>query len=432
MNLRRPLVALALVILPIAIVAGTADAHVINESRVYLDVTDRAIGGRIEMPRLDVLQVFGVNVSAVGQGDEALADLAPDLREYAAAHLAVGSAGEWWPVTFTDVELPDPTSGTAENAVVVRFEVNRAFDTVPRTLTVRFDPFFDEVDDATALLLVANDIQAGVVDNIDDVLVRFSADDRTHDVPLDGTSIAKQIRASVGLGIDHIRTGPDHILFVLVLLLPAVMRFTDRGWTPAGSFGSCLWRVMQTATMFTIAHTITFSLAGLGFLPLPPSKLVESVIALSIAIAALHNVRPLLHNREWAIAFVFGLFHGMGFASLVGQLDTSRSTQLVSLLGRNIGIELGQAVVILLVFPMLFALRSTTIYRPLFLAASTVCAGIALGWTVERLFELELGVSDAVEPLTHVRNNLLPIAVLTLAAVAWNRIDATRRRGADV
>ncbi|MDH3306420.1 MAG: HupE/UreJ family protein [Acidimicrobiia bacterium] len=121
---------------------------------------------------------------------------------------------------------------------------------------------------------------------------------------------------------------------------------------------------MKIATFFTLAHSITFTLAGMGWLPTPPAKLVEATIAISIAAAALHTLRPLLPNREWTLSFVFGLFHGMGFASLVSDLDVSRSSQLISLLRRNVGIEIGQVVVILLFFPGLFLLRRTPFYQP--------------------------------------------------------------------
>ena len=131
--------------------------------------------------------------------------------------------------------------------------------------------------------------------------------------------------------------------------------------------------------MFTVAHTITFSLAGLDILPLPPSRFVESVIAGSIAAAALHNLRPIAVNKEWLIAFLFGLFHGMGFASLVENLDVARSTQLVSLAGRNLGIELGQTAVVLLVFPALFMLRRTRYYRWFFFAASVFLTIVSVG-----------------------------------------------------
>jgi hypothetical protein len=167
--------------------------------------------------------------------------------------------------------------------------------------------------------------------------------------------------------------------------------------------------------------------AGLDLLPLPSSKLVESVIALSIAATALHNIRPVFRNREWLIAFGFGLFHGMGFAGLVGGLDVSQSTKLVSLLGRNVGIELGQAVVVLLLFPGLFLLRRTSWYRSFFTVSSIGLAVIAVGWMIERLFEKDLRISSAVDPIVQFPRSILWAVLFTAAAGAVNRRD--RRNG---
>ncbi len=171
--------------------------------------------------------------------------------------------------------------------------------------------------------------------------------------------------------------------------------------------------------MFTVAHSITFTLAGLDILPLPPSRLVESIIAGSIAVAALHNLRPVAANKEWVLSFAFGLFHGMGFASLVDGLDVPKSTQLLSLLGRNLGIELGQTVVVFLCFPALFLLRRTRFYRPFFAAASLALAAISIGWMIERLAEVDLGMASITDPLVEFPRILVIIALATVAAWAF-------------
>ena len=170
--------------------------------------------------------------------------------------------------------------------------------------------------------------------------------------------------------------------------------------------------------MFTVAHSITFTLAGLDILPLPPSKLVETLIALSIGAAALHNLRPVLGHREWALAFGFGLFHGMGFAGLVADLDISRSTQLVSLLGRNVGIEIGQLVIIAIAFPGLYLLRRTRLYQPLLVISSLGLALISAIWVVERVFEVDAGINDAIVRAVEWPRSLVVALVFTVVAAA--------------
>ncbi len=427
----RRLVAVTLAVVGLgALTPLDASAHAGNQSYLYLDITDKAVGGRVEMPMEDVKEVLGIDLLEGGQD---LADdietATPALQEYARQHLTLGANGEIWPITFTNVEpLADDPLEPNRNYIFVDFVVDVEFETVPRVLDVTFDPFFDEIRDRDGLLLIGNDVQAGVFDNAEEVFVRFTADSRTQTVSLDDTSWTRNLTASIELGVDHIKTGPDHILFIFVLLLPSVLVFGALRWQPAASFKSALWRILKIASMFTLAHTITFTLAGLDILPLPPSKVIEAVIALSIAAAAIHNLTPVLINKEWVIAFGFGLFHGMGFASLVGGLETSRSVQLVSLLGRNIGIEIGQAIVILVAFPALFLLRRTRAYMPLFKLASVGLVLVSLGWMYERVFEHDLGINDAIAPWLDVQKAALPLIAVTLFAAAYQWFEGTKDR----
>lgn len=409
--------------------AVPAGAHTGDQAYVYLDITEDALGGRVELPYGDVRSVFGLSLDGSDADIEAeLAANASELQDYAEDHLSVGSGGEAWLLDFEAPEILEAEEEWAEY-VVIPFVADLGGVPPPRSLEVGFDPFFDEIDGRDALLLIGNDWGGGVIDNGDEVLVSFDADTRSRVIDLGDTSRWSNFGASIEIGVDHIRTGPDHIAFVLVLLLPSVMVFVAAGptiagrgsWAPGRSFGQGLWRVLKIATMFTLAHSITFTLAGLGWLPLPPSKLVESIIALSIAAAALHNLRPVAPNREWLLAFGFGLFHGLGFASLVSSLDVSRETQLLSLLGRNVGIELGQAVVILMTFPALFLLSRTRFYRPVYVAGSLTLAAVALIWTIERVAEVDLGISRIVDEVVAFPRSLAVMVVVTIGAglAAW-------------
>ncbi|MCU0275213.1 MAG: HupE/UreJ family protein [Acidimicrobiales bacterium] len=167
--------------------------------------------------------------------------------------------------------------------------------------------------------------------------------------------------------------------------------------------------------MFTIAHSITLTIAGLGWLDLP-GKPVEALIAASIIAAALHNIWPVFANREWAIAFGFGLFHGLGFAGLLADLGLDRTNRVWSLLGFNVGVELGQLAIIIGVFPALFLLRRLPFYVRFMQGASIVMAVVAYGWAIERVFEVDLKVNSLVDPVMDYPRVLLPLAVLTAIA----------------
>jgi hypothetical protein len=177
---------------------------------------------------------------------------------------------------------------------------------------------------------------------------------------------------------------------LLALILPAVLIRHEGRWQGVQDFGPAMWKVVKIVTLFTIAHTITLSLAALGLVSVP-SRVVESVIAASVIIAALNNVYPLLHNYLGFVVFGFGLFHGFGFASVLTHLITNRSNLVVDLLGFNVGVELGQIGIILFAFPLLYAIRHTGAYlRVLVPVGSLGIAALALGWLLERALELDL------------------------------------------
>ncbi len=418
--------AMAVGVLGIPNVSG---AHSASEPLLYLDFTDISVGGRVEFPTPMIEELLGLPLE--GKGQELIPQLEADLpilQAFADEHFDFIVDGESKPLVWEGLDILFEEGIDSDlNFVDLGFTVEGLDGEIPRTFQVRFDPFFDVTDDSKALLLIGNDIKGGIFENGEDWLIDFDDDNRVRDIDLGNASQWNNFSSSVSLGVDHIKTGPDHILFILVLLLPSVLVFRN-GWLPGDSFGSSLWRILKIVTMFTVAHTITFSLAGLGFLPLPPSKIVESIIAVSIALAALHNIRPIAPNKEWVIAFGFGLFHGMGFASLVEGLDVSRQTQLVSLLGRNIGIEIGQSVVVLLSFSALFLVRRTRLYQPLFIAASLVLAVIALGWMYERVFEVDLGINGIVDPFFKFPRIVVLVAIGTVVAVGLRQMEAAKNR----
>jgi hypothetical protein len=193
-------------------------------------------------------------------------------------------------------------------------------------------------------------------------------------------------------GVWHIWIGLDHILFLLSLLLPAVLAWqaAQQRWQAVPSFRVAFVDVLKVVTAFTLAHSITLSLAALGVVELP-SRLVESVIAASIIVAALNNVRPLVIRRLWMVAFGFGLVHGFGFASVLADLGLPRDALVLALVGFNVGVELGQLAIVVAFLPLAWALRRTVLYRRwVMVGGSLLIALLAAVWLVERAFGLEL------------------------------------------
>lgn len=187
-------------------------------------------------------------------------------------------------------------------------------------------------------------------------------------------------------GIWHIWTGIDHILFLLALLLPGVLLREQGRWQPVPSVSAALWPVLGVVTAFTVAHSITLSLAALDILRLP-GRLVESCIAASVFLAALNNLKPLATRRRWVVAFAFGLIHGFGFASALSELGLPQGARLICLVAFNLGVETGQLAVVAAVMPLAYALRGTRLYRSVILpCGSLAVAAIAAVWFWQRAF----------------------------------------------
>jgi hypothetical protein len=218
----------------------------------------------------------------------------------------------------------------------------------------------------------------------------FSADKPTHALGGDTGGWLVQLGQYAHEGVRHIWTGFDHMLFLLSLLLPAVLVRRERAWEPTASFRAAFIDVVKVVTAFTIAHSITLSLAVLGIVSLP-SRFVESAIALSVVFAALNNLRPWVENARWIAAFGFGLLHGFGFAGALADLGLPTGSLALSLAGFNIGVELGQLAIVTLFLPLAFAIRATWAYRRVALAGGSLAiAALASVWFVERAFDLPL------------------------------------------
>ena len=191
-------------------------------------------------------------------------------------------------------------------------------------------------------------------------------------------------------GVRHILIGYDHLLFLLCLLLPAVMRRGPAGWQPVECLRTALWPVLKTVSLFTVAHSITLALATLGVVRLP-GAFVEAAIAASIVLVALHNLRPLWRGGEGWLAFGFGLVHGFGFAGVLAELELPSAGFALALLQFNLGVEAGQLAVVGAAGSLFYLLRRQRApLARLMPAASLVAMAVAGTWFCERVFDLRL------------------------------------------
>lgn len=219
------------------------------------------------------------------------------------------------------------------------------------------------------------------------------------------------------LGMRHIAEGTDHLLFLLVLLLPAPLLALGPRWAGFAGARRSLFQILKVVTAFTIGHSITLALAALGVVRVP-SRPIEVMIALSILLSAIHALRPLFPGREALIAAFFGLIHGLAFAATLEQLGLGRWERVAGILAFNLGIETMQLIVVAATIPSLVLMSRTRAY-PFLRIGGALFAGIAsVGWIAERLLGLR-------NPVDVVVNNIarhgvwIAAGLFLLSVVCW-------------
>ncbi len=191
-------------------------------------------------------------------------------------------------------------------------------------------------------------------------------------------------------GVRHILTGYDHVLFLLCLLLPAVMTRTKSGWRPVDKLSQAVLPVIGIVSAFTVAHSITLGFAATKLISLSPA-FIEPAIAVTIILAALDNVWPFFPVRRIVVTFFFGLIHGFGFAGVLAELNLPTGAFAWALLQFNVGLELGQLLIVVSVIALLFSIRRWAGYANAVIRSGSGLA-IVIGalWLIERVSGLSL------------------------------------------
>jgi hypothetical protein len=371
----------ALVVALLMFVATPAFAHKASDAYLTIERDGTVLRGQWYIALRDLDNALGLD--ADGNGEITWGEVrarAFDIAAYSFARLQIASGGARCTVTPARQMIDSHTDGA--------YAVLAFTGSCPQegpTLAIDYR-LFEGLDPQHRGLL--NFVEDGKSHS-----VVFGADTPHRIVGADAAGRLAQFVAYLNEGVGHIWTGFDHILFLVSLLLPAVL-VRDRGaWQAGKSFRDAFVDVAKVVTAFTLAHSITLSLAALSIVVLP-SRLVESGIALSVVLAALNNLYPVVANGRWVAAFGFGLLHGFGFAGALQDLGLPSGSLALSLFGFNLGVEAGQLAIVLLFLPLAFALRSTWLYRRLmFAGGSFAIAAVAAMWLVERA--LGVGVFSA-------------------------------------
>ncbi|MEM9930028.1 MAG: HupE/UreJ family protein [Bacteroidota bacterium] len=366
-------------------------AHAPDQSYLYLNIYKDQIKGRYELSTPDINRAVGANL-ARPLTEAAMQPYIDQLRAYIKSRSSF-KGEKVYQIKFTDYEVVNLDE--EEDFVRVNF-VLEGLAVIPDALEIQYDLLFDVSPVHTGGLIQEHNWKAGILNNYAKLSAIFTKNETVQTLDLTDGSVWQGFTALVKLGMWHIWIGLDHILFLVALILPSVVRrrpkeqVGEKGknweWVPVSDFKSAFLYILKIVTSFTVAHSITLALASLGIVELN-SRLVESIIAFSIAVAAFHNIVPIFKAKEWIITFVFGLFHGFGFASVLGEKGLSGDYMAYSLLGFNVGVEIGQVLIVCAIFPILYLIRKTKFYPRIIFWGSIFLILMAMHWVIERAFD---------------------------------------------
>lgn len=352
--------------------ASLAHAHKPSDSYLQLAPTDHGFTGEWRIALRDLDPVIGLD----RDGDRKITwgevrTRHAEIASYALARLSIAANQSPCEIRV-GTQLVDDLSDGAYTVLPLTVTCQR--NAAPWSLD--YSLLFDV--DATHRGLVSIRTQTFVLSPQDShAVLSVGADDRS-----------RQFIEMAREGVWHIWIGFDHILFLLALLLPAGLHAAGtRDEKSAGA--SMLKEVLTLVTAFTIAHSITLSLATLRIVSLPP-RLIETAIAVSIVVAGLQLRSSISRPAAW-IAFGFGLIHGFGFANVLADMQLPPGSLALSLFAFNIGVELGQCAIVLLALPLIrYAQRHTFYQRAFMPTAAVLVAAVGIVWSIERGFGISL------------------------------------------
>ena len=382
-----------------------AEAHSLPNSQANLLVNERRVIIQFQTP-LEILEL--ATKQSINLAQSSTID---NLKNYYLRHISVrDSLHSTWKISvgkiFTQATL-DSTFGNVQEVVAEIFLEPSNRNSL-RNFVLSCDLIIHQIPNQSILFSIKQDWQNGIAgDNFKQVGV-IALDIPTWKVlplhiRLENGNAWKGFKNMMTLGMKHIKEGTDHLLFLLVLLLPAMLLVNQtplnkKSWGGFGGIKYSFWHLFKIVSAFTIGHSVTLLIGALGWVKLP-SQPIEVLIAISILISAFHAIRPLFPEKEPYVAAGFGLVHGLAFANILTALQLSTTEMALSILGFNIGIEAMQLFIIALIVPWLILLSRTSFYSMVRIGGAIFSIIVALAWTIER-------VSGTPNAITTLMQNL--------------------------
>lgn len=378
-----------LVALVTAGAAAESAAHNAGSSYLYLQIYPDRISGRFEIALSDLNPALGLSGTDLEITADNLDQRIGFLQDYYLEHVSISCDEGPLSIDFTTHDLLNTEGGY----VAMPFDLGGA-ERVPETLTIDYSILFDEDPEHRGFLLVEHNWATGTFANENRVSLVFGPGSRHQVFDLTSSGRLRGFLALVHLGAEHMVLGLDHVFFLMALLLTVALRREDGMWLPLERLRPALWNVFTIVTAFAAAHAVALTLAALGLLRLPEA-LVETMIAASTTLTALNILFPLFRGRIWWIVFGLSLFHGMGFAGGLMDLGVLDEHLGLSVVAFNLGIEIGQILIVAVLFPLLFVVRRFQLYRTVFLKVAAVgLLLVSCVWVIERAFGIDIPMRE--------------------------------------
>ena len=405
-----------------------ARAHEMPRTHVLFDIDARGISAELQLPMNEL--EMGYQRPFLDDPRGRVAQYHDSLVAYLARHVGLVSPdGRAWRVEV----LPEFSVVTLDQypTLVARLRLTPPAGAPVRRFTLQYDVIQHQVITHKSIVAVRHDWDGGAVAGPPNILAQIGYPSPVLEVDLPPGSAWRGFASVVRLGMRHIAEGTDHLLFLLVLLLPAALLPLGHGaaarWGGYAGVKPSARYLLRVVTAFTLGHSLTLAAGAVGLLRLP-SRPVETLIALSIFVSALHALRPLFAGREALVAGGFGLVHGLAFAAVVSEFGLDAWHTTLSILGFNVGIELMQLTVVAVAVPWLLVLARTPYYALVRVPGAVVAGAAAVAWMLERALGWQNPIGPWVErAAAHPGWVVGVLAALSLAATLLDRPGRARR-----
>ncbi|MGV3612209.1 MAG: HupE/UreJ family protein [Fluviicola sp.] len=371
-----------------------SSAHAMPHSIMLLDIRKDGIHAKLSLPMKEFRMLHPV-IDLQKEHKPAIKRKDGWMNDYLLDHLSINDTeGNLWKIRIDNRHV-------SHNELTYNLWLQPPVGSSLRDFTLNYDALIHRFEEHKLFLKVSSDWYGGMKnqDETNRDLGILMADPLTGDLkPLEvhlehqGSSW-NGFKVFVGLGMEQIKSGTDHLLFLVILMLSTALSARNGRWTRGEGTTKIVGRVLKIGVAFTIGYSLSLILGAAHWMMLP-KRAAEIAIALTILAAAFHALRPIFPRKEGLVAVIFGLIHGLGFASAIADLSLDGERLLYSTLGFCIGVGLMLLFILLCIVPWFVLVSKYTLYKGIRIGASSFAILASLSWIVVHITDESNFISD--------------------------------------